>query len=66
VLQDALRPGARSHDGIYGQAGWRAEKVQQKVAGVAQSRDESQSEEVEEGEHDFGGAMGVGRVLEDR
>jgi hypothetical protein len=49
-----------------GQAGWRAEEVQQEVAGVAQARDEPEAEEVEEGEHDFGGAVGVGRVLEDR
>jgi hypothetical protein len=40
-----------------------AEAIQQRVAGVAQARDEPQ---VEQGEHDLGGAVGVGRVLEDR
>jgi hypothetical protein len=47
VLEDALRPSARSHDGIDWQAGRRAEKVQQEVAGVAQPRDESQAEELD-------------------
>ena len=57
---------AGAQHGVDGQAGGRAEAVQQQVAGVSQARDEPQAEEIEEREHDFGGAVGVGRVLGDR
>jgi len=65
LLGDALgvRPGP--HDGVDRQAGWRAEEMQQQVAGVSESGDEPEAKQIEEREDDLGGAVGVGRVLED-
>jgi hypothetical protein len=59
VLADALRSCAGAQHCVDGQAGWCAEAVQQQVAGVPEARDESQSEQIEEREHDFRGAVGV-------
>jgi hypothetical protein len=39
--------------------------MQAQIAGVAQARYEPQAEEIEEGEHELGGAVRVGGVLGD-
>jgi hypothetical protein len=58
--------GLAAQDGVYGQAAWWAEAMQAQIAGVAQPGDEAQAEEIEEREHELGGAVRVGGVLGDR
>lgn len=58
LLNDPLRPGPRSQHGVDGQAGGHAEEVEPEIAGVSEARDEAESKEIEQREHELGRAVG--------